>query len=82
MKMTEIVSFMDLSVYPSIALIFFLAAFIAVVWKALSTSKEEIDFQASLPLTEDVVVQPRGSFAKGDSDSHNTDNTDKGATRA
>lgn len=77
MRMTEIVSFLDLSVYPSIALIFFLAAFIAILWKTLSKSQQETDAAANIPLDDDVIFTPRASI---NTDSQST--TDKGATHA
>jgi len=79
MKMTEIVSFLDLSIYPSIALIFFLAAFIAVVWNVMSKSKQEITAAANIPLDDDVIFTPRVSIESNtDTDSP----MDKGADDA
>ncbi|MBL4698689.1 MAG: cbb3-type cytochrome c oxidase subunit 3 [Phycisphaerales bacterium] len=79
MKMTEIVSFLDLSIYPSIALIFFLAAFIAVVWNVMSKSKQEITAAANIPLDDDVIFTPRNSIESNtDTDSP----MDKGADDA
>ncbi len=73
MRMTEIVSYLDLSIYPSIALIFFLAAFIAVVWNVMSKSKQEIEAAANIPLDDDVIFTPRVSI-KSSSDTDSTRN--------
>lgn len=78
MRMTEIVSYLDLSIYPSIALIFFLAAFIAVVWNVMTKSKQEIEAAANIPLDDDVIFTPRVSIES----SSDTDSTDKGAAHA
>ncbi len=59
MRMSQVVSFLDLSVFPSVALVFFLAAFIAVLWKALATPSNQSMMQASIVLDEDTVVEPR-----------------------
>ncbi len=62
MSMSEIVSFLDLSVYPSVALVFFLAAFIAIIWWAMTRSKQEIDDAASIVLNDDKIITPRHSI--------------------
>ncbi len=77
MSMTEIVSFLDLSVFPSVALVFFLAAFIAIVWKTMTKTKQEIESQASIPLDDDVIFTPRVSIHSNNEDMHHAD---KGAT--
>jgi cbb3-type cytochrome oxidase subunit 3 len=60
MSMSKIMSFLELSVYPSIALVFFLAAFIAVIWRVMTTTKQEINDAANIVLDDDTVVAPRG----------------------
>ncbi len=59
MSMSKIMSFLELSVYPSIALVFFLAAFIAVIWRVMTTTKKDIDDAANIVLDDDKVVAPR-----------------------
>tara|TARA_E500000318_G_scaffold2060_1_gene2731 strand:- start:27926 stop:28159 length:234 start_codon:yes stop_codon:yes gene_type:complete len=59
MSMSKIMSFLELSVYPSIALVFFLAAFIAVIWRVMTTTKQDIDDAANIVLDDDKVVAPR-----------------------
>ncbi len=59
MSMSKIMSFLELSVYPSIALVFFLAAFIAVIWRVMTTKKQDIDDAANIVLDDDKVVAPR-----------------------
>ena len=60
MSMSKIMSFLELSVYPSIALVFFLAAFIAVLWRVMTTTKQEINDAANIVLDDDKIVAPRG----------------------
>lgn len=76
MSMTEIVSFLDLSVYPSVALVFFLAAFIAVIWRVMTRSKQEINDAANIVLDDDNVVAPRKPLITN----HDTTTAEKGAT--
>ena len=78
--MTEIVSYLDLSIYPSVALVFFLAAFIAVVWNVMTKTKQEIEAAANIPLDDDVVFTPRVSSIESSSETDSS--TDKGASRA
>ncbi len=59
MSMSKIMSFLELSVYPSIALVFFLAAFIAVIWRVMTTTKQEINDAANIVLDDDKVIAPR-----------------------
>ncbi len=59
MKFTDIVSNMNLDVYPIIALILFLAAFSLIMWGVLRTPRSVTDQQAHLPLEDDF------DFAKG-----------------
>ncbi len=81
MRMTEIVSFLDLSVFPSVALVFFLVAFIAILWKTLTKSKQEIEAQASIPLDDDVIFTPRVLIQSNNEDLHHAEcHADKGAT--
>ncbi|MCF6239048.1 MAG: cbb3-type cytochrome c oxidase subunit 3 [Candidatus Marinimicrobia bacterium] len=76
--MSEIVSFLDLSIYPSIALIFFLAAFIAVVWNVMTKSKQEIEAAANIPLDDDVIFTPRVSSIESNTDTDSTDPVQNG----
>ena len=71
MSMSEIVSFLDLSIYPSIALVFFLAAFVAVVWWAMTRPKNEIEDAANIVLDDDKVVSPRIQIKQDTSVQHN-----------
>ena len=87
MSMTEIVSFLDLSIFPSVALVFFLIAFVAIVWSTLTKPKAEIQAQANIPLDDDVIFTPRGPISSKYTDTIHTDtantdptHTDKGIT--
>lgn len=64
MSMSKIMSFLELSVYPSIALVFFLAAFIAVIWRVMTTAKQDISDAANIVLDDDKVVAPRHTIKK------------------
>jgi cbb3-type cytochrome oxidase subunit 3 len=75
MSLTEIVSFLELSIFPSIALVFFLTAFMAILWRVLRQPRAETDLAASIPLDDDVVFTPRVSIKE-----KSTDMTDKGAS--
>jgi cbb3-type cytochrome oxidase subunit 3 len=59
MSMSKIMSFLELSIYPSIALVFFLVAFIAIIWRVMTTTKQEINEAANIVLDDDAVVSPR-----------------------
>jgi cbb3-type cytochrome oxidase subunit 3 len=53
MKLTDIMSNMNLDVYPVVALILFLVAFLLIVWGVMRTPKAYNDHQAHLPLEDD-----------------------------
>jgi cbb3-type cytochrome oxidase subunit 3 len=53
MSFTDIVSNMNLDIYPIISLILFLVAFALIMWSVLRTSKTESNRQANIPLQDD-----------------------------
>lgn len=54
MRMSDIMSSMGLAIYPTIALVLFLAAFAAILVRALRRAeKPEMDRAACLPLADD-----------------------------
>lgn len=53
MRLTDIVSNLNLDLYPIIAMIFFLAAFGIILWGVVRTPKSESERQANIPLQED-----------------------------
>jgi len=57
MRLTDIVSNMDLDTYPIIGLVLFLVAFAIIVWGVLKTPKSMIQHQAHLPLEDDFGIQ-------------------------
>lgn len=59
MSMSKVMSFLELSVYPSVALVFFLLAFFAIVWRVMTTPRQDIDDAANIVLDDDRVVAPR-----------------------
>ena len=76
MSLTEIVSFLELSVFPSVALVFFLTAFLAILWRVLRQPRTETDLAACIPLDDEVVFTPRVSIKEEKS----TDMTERGAS--
>jgi len=62
MKLSEIISYLNLTIYPSIGLVFFLVAFLAILVKVLRQPREESDAIANMPLNDDVVSRPRHSI--------------------
>ena len=54
MKFTDIVSNMNLEIYPIIALILFLSAFSLILWGVIKTPRSFTDHQAHLPLEDDA----------------------------
>ncbi len=57
MRMTDIVSFMDLDVFPILAMILFLAAFGLILWTVVRTPRSVSNYQARLPL-DDAEINP------------------------
>jgi len=53
MRFTDIVSNMNLDIYPIIALILFLAAFSLIIWGVIKTPRSFTNHQANLPLEDD-----------------------------
>ena len=66
MRLTDIMSHMDLSIYPQIGLVLFLVAFAAVVWKVLRSEKQENQRRASMPLDRDGMSEYREHEETGD----------------
>ncbi len=55
MRLSDIMSRLDLSIYPQIALVIFLVVFVCVMIRAFSRSRAaELDHAASLPLEDDA----------------------------
>ena len=61
MRLTDIVSNMDLDIYPIIGLILFLAAFGIILWGVIKTPKSVIEHQAHLPLEDDFGINPEST---------------------
>lgn len=60
MKLSDIMGHAGLSAYAEIALILFLAAFVAVLVRTfLSSDRAELDRVSRLPLEDDVPANPR-----------------------
>lgn len=62
MKLSDIMSYAQLSHYTEVALVLFLGVFIAVSIRTFMPSRQrELDAAARLPLEDDVVLTPRTS---------------------
>lgn len=57
MSLTDVMSAMRLSQYPTIALVIFLAAFAAILLQALAKRRSEVEHEANMPL-DDGVLRP------------------------
>lgn len=54
MRMSDIVSYLDLSVYPQVAMVIFLGVFAGVIWRVLSrTSARDLEACGLIPLDEE-----------------------------
>jgi len=66
MKFTDIMSNMNLDIYPIIALILFLVAFSLIVWGVLRTPRSISAHQAHLPLEDDAAhIESSNQESKG-----------------
>ena len=61
MRLGEIMSHMDLAVFPQIGLVLFLAIFVAAMWRVLRSSRSEMAACAAIPLDDRAVLTPRGA---------------------
>ena len=50
MKLRDVVGGADLAVYPEIALMIFLSAFLLIAWRVMSRKSSDYDEVANLPL--------------------------------
>jgi hypothetical protein len=53
MSLTDVVSHLDLAVWPKMALVLFLAVFVAVTARALMSGRPELDRASRLPIDEE-----------------------------
>ncbi|HBP16475.1 MAG TPA: hypothetical protein DEA08_01615 [Planctomycetes bacterium] len=59
MKLRDVVGGADLAVYPEIALMIFLGAFLLIAWRVMSRKSSDYDEVANLPLEgEDGPLPP------------------------
>ena len=60
MKLSDIMSAAGLSIYAQIALVLFLAAFLAITIRTFAPSRSrEMEDASRIPLDDDVVITPR-----------------------
>lgn len=65
MSVTDIVSNMELSVYPIIAMVMFLTAFAIIGWRALTKPRALSEHEAMLPLDDEETSSYNTSREKG-----------------
>ncbi|MEO0631341.1 MAG: hypothetical protein AAFY46_11570 [Planctomycetota bacterium] len=68
MRLSELMSNMDLAVWPKMALVIFLVVFAAVVIRAMTSKRTYTDRMSAMPLADDATPTK-------------TRNTDKGTRR-
>lgn len=61
MNLSRIMSSMDLSVYPQVGLVLFLAIFAVAIWRVSRTSRAEMLRCAAIPLTDEDDIVPKGA---------------------
>lgn len=60
MKLSDIMSYAQLSFYTEVALVLFLGVFIAIsIHTFMPSRRRELDAASRLPLEDDVVLTPR-----------------------
>lgn len=60
MRLSDIMSRMDLTVWPIAALVIFVGVFILVMGKLFSRSRSENDRAAAMPLSDDADIAGSG----------------------
>lgn len=63
MSLTDIMSSLDLDVFPQIGLLIFFGAFVAVVVHTLRRSRAEVRELAELPIGDETTTPDSGSKA-------------------
>ncbi len=64
MRMTDIVSGLDLAIYPEVGLVIFLGVFVAVVVRTMvMTDRRSAERASRLPLEPDTRATPDGNGA-------------------
>lgn len=58
--LTDIFGNLDLHWFPTVGMIFFLVAFVAITWRALRSSRDEMDEAAGIPLHDSDSIGPKG----------------------
>jgi hypothetical protein len=53
MSLTDVVSHLDLAIWPKMAMVLFLAVFVAVMARVLRTGKGDMDRAAHMPIEEE-----------------------------
>ncbi len=60
MKLSDIMSYAQLSIYTEVALVIFLGVFVAISIRTFMPSRQsELEAASRLPLEDDVVLTPR-----------------------
>ena len=58
MRLSDVVSYLDITVYPIVGLLAFCSVFVLVAWRALRTPTAAMERRAALPLDSDTPDQP------------------------
>lgn len=61
MSLSELMSSLELSIYPQIALVLFLVVFAGVAWRIISMPKQEIRDAENIPLDDTEHLEVHGS---------------------
>ena len=66
MKLRDVIGGADLAVYPEIALLIFLSAFLLIAWRVMSRKASDYDEVANLPLEGDEGPLPERRDTPGE----------------
>ncbi len=65
MRLTDIMSHMDLAVWPTIGLIIFLVVFAAVVLRVMTSKRTDNERMAAMPLADDTTTTEAEETGRG-----------------
>lgn len=66
MKLSDVITALDVTVYPIIGLVAFVTVFLVAAWRAFRTSKVALNHYANLPLESGEIEQDRGTVRAGE----------------
>ena len=65
MRLSELMSNMDLAVWPKMALVIFLIVFAAVVIRAMTSKRTHTDHMSAMPLADDAGTPSATRYEQG-----------------